>query len=63
MPVVTFEAALLTTDQKQALAKEFTDTVSRITGSSKDKIYVFIKENAFDNIGVGGTLLSTKKSV
>lgn len=32
MPVITFEAAKLTKEQKQLLAKEFTEAAARITG-------------------------------
>lgn len=61
MPVITFEAAALTKEQKQTLAKEFTETAARVTGLPKAGFYVFIKENTMDNVGVGGQLLSDRK--
>lgn len=61
MPVITMESAKLTKEQKQALVQEFTSTASRVTGISKEDFYVFIRENDFDNVGIGGQLLSAKK--
>lgn len=64
MPVITMESAKLTKEQKQALVQEFTSTASRVTGISKEDFYVFIRENDFDNVGIGGIggqLLSAKK--
>lgn len=61
MPVITLEAAALTKEQKQTLAKEFTETAARVTGLPEAGFYVFIKENAMDNVGVGGQLLSDRK--
>ena len=62
MPVVTLEAAHLNVEQKRQLVEEFTDTVMRVTGLPKETIFVFLKENSADNIGVGGALLSEKQS-
>lgn len=60
MPVITFEAAKLTKEQKQILAAEFTETASRITNIPKETIFVFLKENEAENVGVGGILLSDR---
>jgi len=60
MPVITFESAKLTKEQKQAVIKEFTESAARITNLPVEAFYVYIKENDFDNIGVGGTLLSER---
>lgn len=61
MPVITFEAAKLTKEQKQALAKDFTEAAARITGLPQEAFYVFLKENDLENVGVGGKLLSDRK--
>lgn len=61
MPVITFEAASLTKDQKRTLAKEFTETAARVTGLPEAGFYVFIKKNSTDNVGVGGMLISDRK--
>lgn len=60
MPVITFEAARLTKNQKSELAKKFTETAARVTGIPEEGFYVFIKENDGDNVGVGGVLLSDR---
>lgn len=60
MPVVTFEAAHLSIEQKRQLVAEFTETAARITKLPKEAIFVFLKENDPDNVGVGGILLSEK---
>lgn len=58
MPVITVEAAVLTHEQKAELAKALTESAARIMGNPAESIYVFIRENAFENIGVGGKLLA-----
>lgn len=60
MPVITLEAAKLTKEQKSQLAKELTEAAAKIMGSPKEALYVFLKENELDNVGVGGELLSDK---
>lgn len=60
MPVVTFEAAHLSVEQKRQLVEEFTETAVRVTGLPRETIFVFLKENSADNVGVGGVLLSEK---
>lgn len=60
MPVILFESAMLSKEQKQTLIKEFTDIASNVTGLPKENFYVFLKENDLDNVGVGGQLLSNK---
>lgn len=61
MPVITVEAASLDMEQKRRLASELTDVAARILGMPEETIYVFLKENPLENIGVGGRLLSEMK--
>lgn len=61
MPVITMEAAKLSKEQKQTLAKEFTQVAVKVTGLPAEAFYVFLKENELENIGVGGVLLSDRK--
>ena len=61
MPVITVEAAILDMEQKRRLASELTDVAARILGMPEETIYVFLKENPLENIGVGGRLLSEMK--
>ncbi len=58
MPAILFETSKLTKEQKRVIAKEFTETASKVTGIAKEFFYVFMKENDSENVAVGGTLLS-----
>ncbi|MDD2967372.1 MAG: tautomerase family protein [Desulfovibrionaceae bacterium] len=58
MPVITLEAASLSKEQKQELTAEFTALAARIMNLPMASFYVFLKENALENVGVGGVLLS-----
>lgn len=60
MPVITLEAAKLSKDQKQQLAREFTASAAKIMNMPEEAFCVFLKENSLDNVGVGGRLLSDK---
>lgn len=60
MPVITLEAAQLSKEQKQQLAKELTASAARIMKMPEEAFYVFLKENALDNVSVGGKLQSDK---
>ena len=62
MPVITLEAASLTTEQKRLLISEFTESAAKILGMPKEHFYVFLKENNPDNVGAGGALLSDKRN-
>jgi 4-oxalocrotonate tautomerase len=62
MPVIVVEMSGMTKEQKSKMVEEFTETTARIANMPKDTIIVFIKENSFDNIGMGGRLLSDRKS-
>ena len=61
MPVITLEAGQLTKEQKEKLALELTETASRIMGVPAQAFIALIRENAPDNVGVGGVLLSERK--
>lgn len=58
MPVITLEAGNLNKDQKKRLVEEFTSIASKITDTPEQAFVVLLKENAHDNIGVAGKLLS-----
>lgn len=61
MPVITLEAAKLNKDQKKQLVNEFTVVASKIMNIPEQAIFIFLKENELENIGVGGQLLSDRK--
>lgn len=61
MPVITLEAASLNNEQKRQLFLEFTESAARIMSLPKEAFYVFLKENAPANVGVGGVPLSERQ--
>ena len=60
MPVINFDIIALDKEQKNILAKEFTESASRVTGIPKEMFYVFFNEKNKDQVSVGGELLSDK---
>lgn len=58
MPAIIMELAPLEKEKKAQLVKEVTESTSRLTGLPPQTIFVFIKENSLENIGVGGKLLA-----
>ena len=61
MPVISFDIGELTKEQKEILAKEFSESASRVTGLPIEMIYVLFNERKFGNVGVGGVLLSNQE--
>ena len=61
MPVISFDIVELEKEQKEILAKEFSESASRVTGLSVEMIYVLFNERKADNVGVGGVLLSNQE--
>lgn len=61
MPVISFDIGELSKEQKEILAKEFSESASRVTGFPIDMFYVLFNERKLDNIGVGGVLLSNQE--
>ena len=51
--MITLEAAPSNKRQKQRLAKEFIKSVAKIMKMLEEAFYVFLKENASDNMGAG----------
>ena len=60
--MITLEAAPSNKGQKQRLAKEFIKSVAMIMKMLEEAFYVFLKENASDNMGAGRNWLSNKWS-
>ena len=57
MPSITMELVKMSKEKKAQLVKEITESTSRLTGLPQQAIFVFIKENETENVGVGGVLL------
>ncbi|MDO5852829.1 MAG: tautomerase family protein [Thermoplasmata archaeon] len=60
MPVIKLESSKLTKEQKQTLAKEFSESASRVTGIPASAFYIFFDEYDHDSVAVGDTLLSDR---
>ena len=60
MPSITVDISNLTKEQKAQIAKEFTESISRITGIDVNAFYMFFNEYPRDSLAVGGTLLSDR---
>ncbi|MDE5879277.1 MAG: tautomerase family protein [Desulfovibrio sp.] len=60
MPAIIMELAPLEKEKKAQLVREVTESTSRLTGLPPEAIFIFIKENSLENIGVGGKLLADK---
>lgn len=57
MPSITMELVKMSKEKKAQLVKVVTESTARITGLPEQVIFVFIKENEPENVGVGGVLL------
>ena len=53
--------ALKDIDKKRVLVEELTDSAVKAYGLPRETIIVIIKENAPENVGVGGKLLIDRK--
>lgn len=61
MPSITMELVKMSKEKKAQLVKEVTEATARATGINPQAIFVFIKENEPENVGVGGVLLPDLK--
>lgn len=57
MPSITMELVKMSKEKNAQLVKEITESTSRLTGLPQQAIFIFIKENEPENVGVGGVLL------
>ncbi|MBB6216065.1 4-oxalocrotonate tautomerase [Anaerosolibacter carboniphilus] len=60
MPVITLDGPKLTKEQKAQLVKEFVTKASEILNLPEQAFVTIVRENDFDNIGNGTTLLSDR---
>lgn len=61
MPSITMELVKMSKEKKAQLVKDVTEVTARATGIDPQVIFVFIKENDPENVGVGGVLLPDLK--
>jgi len=60
MPVITLDGPFISLEKKEQIVKEFTELACKITNIPKEAFVIFIKENAYENMGQGGILISEK---
>jgi 4-oxalocrotonate tautomerase len=58
MPVITLEVGKYPKEKKAALVKELVTKASEITGIPAQAFVTLIKENDYDNVGSGTSLIS-----
>ena len=58
MPVITIEAGKMDKEVKVKLIKELVQKASEITKIPEQSFVMLIKENEYDNIGIGAQPLS-----
>ena len=58
MPHIIVQCPVLTRAQRAAAVAEITDAFSRATGIEAANVVVHVQEHSYDEIGVGGRLLS-----
>ena len=64
MPTITIEGPpIKDVDKKRVLASEVTDAATKAYGLPRAIIVVVIKENAPENVSVGGQLIIDRKKV
>lgn len=62
MPTLTIEGPpIQDLDRKRQLARELTDAAVRAYGLPIETIVVMIKENAAENVAVGGRLVADRR--
>ncbi|MFH1378994.1 MAG: 4-oxalocrotonate tautomerase DmpI [bacterium] len=62
MPVITLEGPSLSKGKREEIVKGFTEVAAKAMPQiPKQAFVVLLKENADDNVGVGGALLSELK--
>ncbi len=60
MPFINLKiAGELTTEQKELIAKEFSETLLRVAGKNPKATYTVIEEISRDNWAIGNKLLSS----
>ena len=61
MPNICIEGPAIDVDTKRTLVQEFTDAAVKAYGLPREVIVVLIKENAPENVGVGGELIIDRR--
>lgn len=63
MPNVTIEGPPIEPEQKREMAVAMTEVAARVYGMPKEAIIVVIKENAPENVCVGGRMVCDDRAI
>ena len=58
MPLIVFEGGRMDPDKKKELIQGLTEIAAKVTGIRPQAFITYIHENDYDNIGVGGEVLT-----
>jgi len=61
MPLIRIDGPKISVDKKRRLVEELTDAAVNAYEMDREHIVVLIRENAPENVGVGGELVSDRK--
>jgi len=62
MPAITVQGPRIDDlERKRQLVKMFTDAAVQVYGMDKEDIFVLIKENPPENVGIGGELVADRR--
>lgn len=60
MPIITLDGPPLSLDKKRILANELTNLAARAYELPESTIIIMLRENAPDQVAVGGTLIADR---
>ncbi|MFA4029417.1 MAG: hypothetical protein GDYSWBUE_000357 [Candidatus Fervidibacterota bacterium] len=61
MPVIRVDGPKIDTEKKRELARRLTEVAAEIYNMDKEHIIVLIRENAPENVSVGGMLIADRR--
>ena len=60
MPTIQIDGPPIPIEQKRQLVEKLSDDAAEVYGVAKEHMIVMIRENAPENVGVGGQLLADR---
>ncbi len=60
MPTIQIDGPPIPIEQKRQLVAKLSDAAAEVYGVAKEHMIVLIRENAPENVGVGGQLLADR---
>ncbi len=60
MPTIQIDGPPIPTERKRQLVEKLSNAAAKVYGIAKEHMIVLIRENAPENVGVGGQLLADR---